>query len=377
MRGQYETGQASLDYKRSKEVGDLAPGMRAAKALGKSYPSQVGEIFKLGRGFGKLEAADYYRYGLYNDSRYSFAQKKRFLSDRIHDGIIARVCDKHWWAIADDKFVAYTFLSGLGASIPATQAVFVLSGRNFGSVPALRSMEALRQFLAGAARFPLFAKPVAGIASFGAFRLERFDAAADAVILTGEGSVGLNTFTARLGTEGYLLQDAVVPHPLLAETCGPHVSTVRLVVVVEEGKAEIVQTVLKIAAAGNVADNFWRPGNMLASIDGQSGVLLRVVQGFLPEQSELQAHPDTGKTLVGLRLPHWQKVLDSCLELAMDFAPLRFQSWDIAIGADGPIFIEVNTGASFMLSQVATGEGFLTDRFAGFLSRSGFRNIDK
>ncbi len=378
MRGQYGSGQASLDYQRSKEKVDLASGMRAAKALGKSYPSQVGEIFKLGRAFGKLEAADYYRFRLYDDKRYSLEQKKRFLSDRIHDGIIARVCDRHWWATADDKFVAYTLLAGLGAAVPLTQAVYVASGRSFGRLHTLRDPQALRDFLAGGARYPLFAKPVAGIASFGAFAIDGFDAAGDAVMLAGGASMALTEFAGKMGgEEGYLLQDMVVAHPELVHACGRYVATVRLVLLVENGKAEIVQSVMKIPAAGNVADNFWRAGNLLAALDRQSGRITRVVQGFAPEQRELEIHPDTGAPLLGLVLPHWQAVIGQCLDLAMAFAPLRFQSWDIAITVDGPLFIEVNTGASFMLSQVATGEGFLTDRFAAFLAAAGFRSVAK
>jgi hypothetical protein len=38
----------------------------------------------------------------------------------------------------------------------------------------------------------------------------------------------------------------------------------------------------------------------------------------------------------------------------------------------GPVVVEVNTGSAFNLSQVAKGEGFLTERFGAFLQRNGF-----
>jgi hypothetical protein len=53
------------------------------------------------------------------------------------------------------------------------------------------------------------------------------------------------------------------------------------------------------------------------------------------------------------------------------FAPLRFQSWDIALTESGPVVVEVNPGSSFVLSQIASGNGFLTDEFLEFLLETG------
>ena len=147
------------------------------------------------------------------------------------------------------------------------------------------------------------------------------------------------------------------------------------VIIIEDGVPEIIQTVWKIPAAGNIADNFWRPGNVIAAIEADSGAVSRIVQGTGPDQAVLTAHPDTGQTLQGLVLPHWQRIKALCLEQAMVFAELRYQSWDIAICAEGPVVVEVNTGAAFSLSQIALGEGFLTDRFRRFLVNAGFGKL--
>src|SRR3546814_20915873 len=90
-------------------------------------------------------------------------------------------------------------------------------------------------------------------------------------------------------------------------------------------------TVLKIPAGANIADNFWRAGNMLANIDPEHGTILRVLRGTGPGMEEFQQHPATGQPLVGTRLPHWQelrRVSDACARL---FAPVRHQSPDIAL----------------------------------------------
>ena len=137
-------GRFSADFKQSKKAPALAGNLSAVRAkTGKSYAAQVMEIYKLGRGFGKLSPDDYYLYGLYDDARYDFAKKSLFLSDRIHAGIIARVCDHTWWAAADDKFLASLVLAGAGAPVPVTQAVYAAGGRRYGGLPMLHNAQAL------------------------------------------------------------------------------------------------------------------------------------------------------------------------------------------------------------------------------------------
>ena len=152
------------------------------------------------------------------------------------------------------------------------------------------------------------------------------------------------------------------------------VSTVRVIIIIDQGRPEIIQTVWKIPASGNIADNFWRSGNMLAAVDMTTGVVERAVRGIGPDLEVLDDHPDTGQPLKGFQLPDWDQALALCLEFAMAFHKLRYQSWDIALCPDGPVFVEVNTGSAFNLSQLATGKGFLTDRFRAFLESCGYRN---
>jgi hypothetical protein len=49
---------------------------------------------------------------------------------------------------------------------------------------------------------------------------------------------------------------------------------------------------LKIPAATSIADNYWRPGNLLADLDPMTGVIRRVVRGKGLELEELSKHPE-------------------------------------------------------------------------------------
>src|SRR3546814_11007090 len=70
---------------------------------------------------------------------------------------------------------------------------------------------------------------------------------------------------------------------------------------------------------------------------------------------------------------HWQEVRrvnDACARL---FAPVRYQSLDIALTDAGPVVVEVNVGGSFVLPQMASGQGLLTEETRDFFVGCGWK----
>jgi hypothetical protein len=368
------TKQVDADYTHYHARLDVPRCMFAARNdCGKGYLSQITEIWTLARGTGHLTAQDYFYYQLCDDSRYSQEDKCRFLSERIHWPLAEKCCDVRWWATADDKLLAQTILEHAGAPLPVVQAVYATNRRHHGPLRSCRSTDQLVDFLAGDAQYPLFAKPIGGIASLGAFSVNGFDASSKVLALVGGENLALDEFVRHIDHgDGYIFQSRLYPHADLQAICGDTVSTVRVILIIEEDQPEIIETVWKIPTGTNVADNFWRAGNMLAAVDVDTGQVQRVIRGYGPNLEELDDHPDSGKPLKGLVLPNWDDLRTLCLEFAMVFERLRYQSWDIAICPDGPVVVEVNAGSAFNLSQLATGRGILTDRFRAFLERCGY-----
>jgi hypothetical protein len=338
----------------------------ASRHAGKSYVSMVKEIFSLGRGFGKLSAEDYFYYRLYDDKRYDLAEKQRFLSEKRYTYIVNRCNDVKWWAMADDKLIANLILKGY--PLPDLEAVFSPRPRN-GGVSVLQSAKEIEHFLMNGARYPLFAKPIYGVQSRGTWSLDAADKPARTVI-THDGPKPVAEFAAMIADspgDGYLFQRRLDLHPDLAAICGNNLSTMRLVLIQPDKAPEITHALWKLRTSDNVADNFWRPGNMVAHLDIDSGRILRVVQGVGPAQVELENHPETGKRLIGAVMPDWEKTKALALECSQIFPKLRYLSWDIAPTPAGPIIVEVNPGAAFTLPQLAEGKGILDDKFRDFL----------
>ena len=366
------TTQLKRDFARYKPALNLSECMRLAQAqCGKSYSAQVKDIYRLKKGDGKLSAQDYYYYRLYDDTQYSKAEKYRFLSESVHRGMIAKCCEHTWWATADDKFVAYQYLHACGLPVPETQAVYHPAERGYGRTPQLKSLDALAQFLAKEARYPIFAKPVDSVASFGAYVIRGYDNGQ--VITEGNLPQPVQAFAAELGQDsGYLLQSLLRPHPDLLDL-SEMIGTIRVMIMVTPEGPKVLQTLAKIPAKGNIADNFWRDGNFLTAIDAEGGKITRAVRGVGPEMEVLESHPESGEPLLGLSMPDWDRLLSVTLEGARLYTANRYQSWDIALTEAGPVVVEVNTGSAYNLAQLATGTGILTDAFADFLESCGYK----
>jgi hypothetical protein len=222
---------------------------------GKTPWSQVREIWGLRYGPGKLRPDEYYYYGLYDDRRFTSAEKARFLGRAMQDRIIRQCNAGEWWFIAHDKLVFYALLAGLGLPVPATRALYHDAGR-FAAVPVFADAEALATHLRAGMRYPCFGKPVAGIRSIGVAAIERYDAAGDALVFMGGRTLALDGFVKELGAyraSGYLFQEMLRPHPEIAALCGPRLSTVRLIVLLERGEPALLHALWKIPVGANPA----------------------------------------------------------------------------------------------------------------------------
>ncbi len=56
---------------------------------------------------------------------------------------------------------------------------------------------------------------------------------------------------------------------------------------------------------------------------------------------DVVAHPDTGKLIVGLYVPHWQEVL-RVSRVAAEAVPLEYLGVDMTITTGGPVLLEIN-----------------------------------
>ena len=133
----------------------------------------------------------------------------------------------------------------------------------------------------------------------------------------------------------------------------------------------------KIPTGDNVADSYWRSGNVLGSLHPETGQLEPAVTGSAHNLRSVEIHPDTHARLIGTILPDWPQLVDMVLRAATLLPGIGTQSRDIAISADGPVILEVNLDGDLNLTPLPSGRGTLDAVYGQHLARHGYRLIQE
>lgn len=327
---------------------------------------------KLTRGPGRLNMKEFVAFGLYDPARFPAEEQAQFLSNDLHWPMTEACNPREWNAAAEDKILAATLLKAGDVPVPRHVAILGQSPRIYPGLPVISTAEALRDTVLAHQGSPIFGKIVDGMVSFGAFRI----VAADDTTLTLDGQAPM-TYAQMMQThvEGnvYLLQTELRNHAAFAPYASA-LATVRMVNLVRDDGVDVPMALIKLPQGDNIADAFWRPGNLACGIDVGTGRIRTVARQGI-EIEYLDDHPET-PGLTGLELPLWQDLLDINARAARIFAPIRYQSTDIAITPDGPVVVELNYGGSFDLPQYANRRGMLTPDVRRFFEDCGY-DFDK
>lgn len=323
------------------------------------------EMRQCRKGPGRINKLDYFTYRLYEKDE---AQRQEFISDWMHWPIHKFCQDPEQSPITVDKSrCTETLLEAGIPTIPIRAVVDPVRGR-YGNSRTITTDDDFRHFFQSS-KLPLFAKPNSLLGSFGAFRIEGADA--ETLTINGDEQVVIDgALDGLMAGVPYVIQPVIENHEAVAEIASS-LATIRTVNFVSSGEVRMAAAVLKLPVGGNIADNFWRSGNLLADVDPKTGILERVVAGTGPDQVEHSDHPNTGAQLVGRELPQWDEVQELNHRVAELFSGIRYQSQDIALTPDGPVVVEVNSGGSFVLPQVASGRGLLTEENKSFFESCG------
>lgn len=349
---------------------------RIAREHGKSRLAQAVELLRLAAPPYRLSPLEYYSFGLYDDARYPWPEKRRFLARMSR--LYRRLRHRDWYGIAEDKLLFYAAMQGLGEPIPRLYALFHRGGRRFGELPSFSEPEALAAFLRSGMSYPFFGKPVQGVYGQGAIHAVGYDAADDSLLLRHGGRKPVAEFVHGLLDPrgmGYLLQEPLRPHPDFAPLFGPHLPSVRLDIFWGAGAPRLVYAHLLIPTGQNVVSNLQggRIGNIYGMLDTESGVMAPILDRFdWNSLHPVQTHPDTGAQIYGTMLPHFRELVDYGLKLAPQFPGLRLQSWDLCLSDRGPRALEMNLGGdSLYTAQRMTGRPFLTDEVRDYATGLG------
>lgn len=344
---------------------------QATAGSARSHLNVLKEIAALRLGPGRLTFDEYVGLRLYDNGIYRGVDKKAFVGLKASQKIWLKANYRvDAFGLVNNKIACDLLFGVHGFPIMPTVALF----RDQIGRPCpflLRDEQELRAFLTENEHYPLFGKPVSEHRSIGTASLDRYDGTQDRLITTTRQGIPVDVFISYVKTHassGYLFQKRVNPHSAVREMCGPRLATVRLLTIVADGAPKLLRACWKIPAGMNAADNFWRPGNLLAQLDLASGRVLRVIRSDGSRFDEIANHPDTGVRILGTTVPNWPEIMRLALDGAKIVEEMPLVGWDIAPVDSGAVIVELNEAPDFKLHQLADQRGMMEASFTTFLA---------
>lgn len=152
------------------------------------------------------------------------------------------------------------------------------------------------------------------------------------------------------GQDAALFEPLIHSHPELERVSFQGLPDVRVICV----EAEPVLAMLRLPTKASGGRANLHQGAIGAAVDLETGRVERAWSGG----SVVAAHPDTGETLPGAAVPHWEAVLRASSRCGAATG-LRYLGADIVVDRDrGPLVLEVNARPGLQIQNV-TGRGLL------------------
>lgn len=153
----------------------------------------------------------------------------------------------------------------------------------------------------------------------------------------------------------YLIQTRLVQHPEMNRLYAHSINTLRIVSVhnPKTGDIEILHSLLRVGAHGNIVDN-WAKGGLAIAVDADG----RLSQyGFYKPNfgDKAKCHPDSHVEFQTFVVPYYQEAIDMVKRFHRLLSGIHSIGWDVAISPQGPVFIEGNDNWEISLHQAFIG----------------------
>ncbi len=152
----------------------------------------------------------------------------------------------------------------------------------------------------------------------------------------------------------HLCEDVVVSRPELSVFNPSSVNTMRCFTMNTRQGIKADFCFFRTGRGGSFVDNAGA-GGVFADVDENTGVV--ITDGVDEMGNFYPVHPTSGLRFQGSRIPAWQEMVDTCIEMAESIPTVKFIGWDLAYTEDGWVMIEGNAGAQVGVYQMPTVEG--------------------
>lgn len=197
-----------------------------------------------------------------------------------------------------------------------------------------------------------FIKQIDGECGDGIFHVKIYDGS----IIYKNNNYGWIEFSNFLGQGRFIVQKTIVQHPVMSSLHPQSINTLRLVTIrnPSTGKIELFPSILRIGTGESNVDNTSQ-GGIAVGFDLTSGKLKKY--GFYKPEfgGRVEEHPDSHIKFSDFTIPYVNEAEEQATLLHTFLSDVHSIGWDIAIGENGPIFVEGNDNWEINGPQICNG----------------------
>jgi hypothetical protein len=219
---------------------------------------------------------------------------------------------------------------------------------------------------------PIFGKPFAGSMSLGAVSIVARPSTGR--LMMGDGrdvsTVQFVEEVFRQYSDGYVIQDMLLPHPLMVPLTGPVLATARIVTLRVGNRISVLYGGIKWPGKGAMVDGPASLGSIEASVDLTSGQIIRVQDPRLLGGHSLERNPVTDAPMAGRVVPEWKAAMALAVAAHEAFPEQPILGGDLGLTSNGPAIVELNSRPGMSFFQKTMARGLWNPEFAPRLTEA-------
>ncbi len=287
----------------------------------------------------------YFRFGMFMKDFGDMELMKTFIPQQAYARYAADK-DSRYHILIDDKILFHNIARMYG--IPVPERFFVFQDNIFCKNGQIISDMEVDEILNQITDERVFIKRYRGGAGSGISIAVRKE---DGLFLDNGQRLTASAIRDRFSDSNYIFEKQIVQEKTLARFNPDSVNTIRILTY----KNKPISAAVRFGGKGDYCDNISK-GGMAVSINLETGELGEYGMRMYDIEHYYE-HPYSHLKFKGVTIPNWNLIIE-CVNKALSVLPYYNSiGFDIATTNDGPIIVEINSGAGINLSQTGKYKG--------------------